>query len=112
MNTSNQAPDPPSDPIAFPQLTLDDLALLKPLSTPCSFEDGQTVFSAGGVELDLFVVESGAIEILNPATRRVLARKNMSISIGVVTLEGLGISANPQTRSLKHATVWSLKTTI
>src|SRR4051812_19230966 len=55
------------DPIAFPHLNGSDLAALRPLSVECSFEDGQTVFSAGDADLDLFVVESGAIEILNPA---------------------------------------------
>jgi len=67
MDGSNPVPDTISDPIAFPKLTADDLALLKPLAIPCSFEDGQTVFSAGSADLDLFVVESGAIEILNPS---------------------------------------------
>src|SRR6266699_7034199 len=56
-----------SDAIAFPHLTANDLALLKPMAESCSFEDGQTVFRAGDAELDLFVVESGAIEILNPS---------------------------------------------
>src|SRR6266699_6425035 len=56
-----------SDPIAFPQLDASELAALKPLATSCSFEDGQAVFRAGDAELDLFVVESGGIEILNPA---------------------------------------------
>src|ERR1700733_13952313 len=59
------APSP--NPIAFPRLDANDLAALKPLSSSCSFEDGQTVFRAGDAELDLFVVESGAIEIINPS---------------------------------------------
>ena len=56
-----------SDAIAFPRLSANDLALLKPMAEPCSFEDGETIFQAGDAELDLFVVESGAMEILNPA---------------------------------------------
>ncbi|MGA2443096.1 MAG: FAD-dependent oxidoreductase [Tepidisphaeraceae bacterium] len=56
-----------SDAIAFPKLDASDLAALAPLATSCSFEDGQTVFRAGDADLDLFVVESGAIEILNPS---------------------------------------------
>src|SRR5215510_11336432 len=67
MDSSNPVPDTVPDSIAFPKLTADDLALLKPLAIPCCFEDGQTVFSAGSADLDLFVVESGAIEILNPS---------------------------------------------
>src|SRR6266699_3177618 len=56
-----------SDAIAFPHLTANDLALLKPMAELCSFEDGETIFRAGDAELYLFVVESGAIEILNPS---------------------------------------------
>jgi thioredoxin reductase (NADPH) len=56
-----------SDPIAFPKLDASDLASLKSLATSCSFADGQTVFRAGQPDLDLFVVESGGIEIINPS---------------------------------------------
>src|SRR2546423_9250291 len=55
------------DAIAFPKLDASDLAALRPLATACSFEDGEFVFRAGDADLDLFVVESGGIEILNPA---------------------------------------------
>jgi thioredoxin reductase (NADPH) len=55
------------NPIAFPELSESDLSVIRSLATPCSFEDGQMVFGAGQAELDLFVVESGAIEILNAA---------------------------------------------
>lgn len=53
--------------VAFPRLDDADMAALRPLALPCSFEDGQTVFRAGDADLDLFVVETGAIEILNPS---------------------------------------------
>ena len=56
-----------SEGIAFPHLTARDLEQLRPFGTPCSYEDGQVIFSAGGDAIDLFVVESGAMEILNPA---------------------------------------------
>jgi len=56
-----------SNSIAFPTLDAGELASLAPLATSCSFEDGQTVFRAGEADLDLFVVESGGIEILNPS---------------------------------------------
>src|SRR5215510_15662880 len=52
---------------AFPVLTSDDLALLRSLGDSCWYEDGQTIFRAGDDALDLYVVESGAMEILNPA---------------------------------------------
>src|SRR5213076_1736696 len=63
----NDVPAESSNPIAFPRLDANDLAALKPLATSCSFEDGEAVFRAGDADLDLFVVESGAIEILNPS---------------------------------------------
>src|SRR5437867_5348591 len=53
--------------IAFPELNAGELAALRPLATPCSFKDGEPVFRAGDADIDMFVVESGAIEILNPA---------------------------------------------
>jgi thioredoxin reductase (NADPH) len=56
-----------SDSIAFPKLNAGDLAALKPLADMRTFEDGQTVFRAGDADLDLFVVETGAIEISNPS---------------------------------------------
>src|SRR5215475_3115897 len=52
--------------IAFPKLNPDDLALLRPLGDSCWYEDGETIFRAGDDALDLFVIESGAMEILNP----------------------------------------------
>src|SRR4051812_9270293 len=54
-----------SDAIAFPELDESDIAALKPMATSCWFEDGQAVFRAGDADLDLFVVESGALEIQN-----------------------------------------------
>jgi thioredoxin reductase (NADPH) len=56
-----------TDTIAFPSLSAPDLALLKRLATPCSFQDGEIIFRAGDPEIDLYVVESGALEILNPS---------------------------------------------
>jgi thioredoxin reductase (NADPH) len=53
--------------IAFPRLDSQDLKALEPLATRCSFTDGQTVFRAGDADLDLFVVESGGLDILNPS---------------------------------------------
>ena len=56
-----------SNPIAFPRLDAHDLAILKHLSDTVSFSDGQIIFHAGDVDLDLFVVETGGIKILNPS---------------------------------------------
>jgi thioredoxin reductase (NADPH) len=66
-NNMNSTAAAPTGEIAFPHLAPRDLELLRPFATPCSFEDGEVIFRAGGDAADLFVVESGAIEILNPA---------------------------------------------
>src|SRR6187200_1040274 len=63
----NTTTAPASEGVAFPHLTPRDLDQLRPFGTPCSYEDGQVVFSSGGDAVDLFIVESGAMEILNPA---------------------------------------------
>jgi len=59
--------DSSNDVIAFPTLDAADLAALRPLATCCSFNDGEVIFRAGDADLDLFVVESGAMEIINPS---------------------------------------------
>jgi thioredoxin reductase (NADPH) len=56
-----------SDAIAFPQLDANEIESLHPLAESCAFADGEAVFRAGDADLDLFVVESGAIEIINPS---------------------------------------------
>jgi thioredoxin reductase (NADPH) len=53
--------------MAFPELDDADMAALRPLAEQCEFKDGDFVFRAGQADLDLFVVESGAMEITNPA---------------------------------------------
>jgi thioredoxin reductase (NADPH) len=56
-----------SQDTAFPQLTASEIAILKPLATPHDYADGETVFRAGQADIDFCVVESGKIDILNPA---------------------------------------------
>src|SRR5688572_15628926 len=69
MPTSPAAPprahDDPND-AAFPTLNPDDIALLAPMAVCQEYAHGQAVFSAGDASVDLFVVESGAIDIRNP----------------------------------------------
>jgi thioredoxin reductase (NADPH) len=68
--TATPAADPtaePLDTLAFPELGASDLDALRPLAESCTFEEGEIVFRAGQSDLDLFVVESGAIEIINPS---------------------------------------------
>ncbi len=57
---------PQIEEVAFPQLTSTELALVKPLATPCDYADGETVFRSGQADIDLYIVESGQIEIRNP----------------------------------------------
>ena len=52
--------------VAFPRLTSTELALVKPLATPCDYADDETIFRAGQADIDWYVVESGQIEIRNP----------------------------------------------
>src|SRR3989454_5853588 len=55
-----------SQEVAFPQLSTAELAVLKPLATAHDYRDGETIFRAGQADMDLYVVESGQIDILNP----------------------------------------------
>jgi thioredoxin reductase (NADPH) len=52
---------------AFPQLSDAEIAILKDLATPEEYSDGAPVFHAGQADIDLYVVESGHIEIRNPS---------------------------------------------
>ena len=52
--------------IAFPMLNDGELRTLESMACAQTYADGDTVFRAGQADLDLFVVKSGAIDILNP----------------------------------------------
>lgn len=53
--------------MASPRLSRSEIDALRPLAEREVFTDGQYLFRAGQEGLDLFVVESGRIDILNPA---------------------------------------------
>jgi thioredoxin reductase (NADPH) len=57
---------PTIEEVAFPRLTSTELALVKPLATPRDYADGEVVFRSGQADIDLYVVESGQVEIRNP----------------------------------------------
>ena len=61
--------DPTLDPYAFPTLDQEEMQqLCKFKEHTCEeFQDGQTVFKAGQPNMSMYVVESGGIDILNPA---------------------------------------------
>jgi thioredoxin reductase (NADPH) len=56
-----------SEEVAFPPLTSSELAIVKPLATLCEYKDGDAVFRAGQADIDLYVVESGQIDIHTPS---------------------------------------------
>jgi thioredoxin reductase (NADPH) len=51
---------------AFPTLTEEELRLIRPLGTVEDLADGQTAFRAGDADVDLFVIESGLLDVRNP----------------------------------------------
>src|SRR3954465_5435500 len=55
-----------SEQTAFPKLSDAELRVLKSLATSLEYADGDTIFRAGQADIDLCVVESGRIDILNP----------------------------------------------
>lgn len=55
-----------SDRSAFPRLEDHDMMILKSFGEIETYSDGQVIFHSGDVDLDLFIVESGGMTILNP----------------------------------------------
>jgi thioredoxin reductase (NADPH) len=47
-------------------LSAAEIAMVRPHAKSCDYADGEIVFRAGQADLDLFIVESGGLEILNP----------------------------------------------
>jgi len=56
-----------SEEAAFPRLSSAELARVRPLGTPRDYADGEIIFRAGQADIDLYIVESGQIEIRNPS---------------------------------------------
>ena len=55
-----------SHDIAFPVLTDAEIARIEPAGTHITVPDGTVVFKAGQRDMDLYIVESGKLDILNP----------------------------------------------
>jgi thioredoxin reductase (NADPH) len=70
MATMSDNPTTSTHPLAFPRLDASELAALQPLATCSTYADGDIIFRAGDADIDLFVVKTGAIAILNPADRQ------------------------------------------
>jgi thioredoxin reductase (NADPH) len=56
----------PIDATAFPKLDNEEMDSLRRMASTVDYSDGQFLFKAGDADLDLFVVESGLVDILNP----------------------------------------------
>jgi thioredoxin reductase (NADPH) len=54
------------DQLAFPKLDPNEMKMLAASASRETFRDGEVVFKAGQADVDLFVVESGQVEIRNP----------------------------------------------
>ncbi len=54
--------------VAFPKLTEAEMERLVGLATACEFEDGDVIFQVGQRGMALYVVESGAIAIVDEST--------------------------------------------
>ena len=52
--------------VAFPQLTSAEIAHIKPLAITRDYADGEIIFQVGHADVDLHIVESGKIDIVNP----------------------------------------------
>src|SRR5258708_5872409 len=86
---------------AFPRLTSAELALVRRLPKPCDYADGDVVFRAGQPDIDLYVVESGQMEIRNRTDSRLIAvfePGNFSGDIDMLTgrpVMGMGVVRGP-----------------
>src|SRR4051812_23778257 len=58
--------EPALDERAFPSLDADEMQLLAAHARVESYRSGESIFRAGDADIDFFVVQSGAIRILNP----------------------------------------------
>ncbi len=74
---------------AFPTLTQSEMDLLEQFATCEVFQDGELIYEAGQSDIDLFVVKSGSLEVINPAddNKHVVTHKvgNFSGDIDVLT---------------------------
>jgi len=66
MPVETAPPPPHQNDSAFPRLDEEDLECLRAIACCQQYQDGDIVFRAGDPDIDFFVVESGALEILNP----------------------------------------------
>ncbi|MFN8657215.1 MAG: FAD-dependent oxidoreductase [Candidatus Obscuribacterales bacterium] len=75
---------------AFPRLTREELDALSKIAVCEEYADGQTIWKAGTPDMDLFVVRSGSIVIVNPAqnNREVVTHQEGQFSGDIDVLTG------------------------
>jgi thioredoxin reductase (NADPH) len=54
----------------FPKLSVEELNLLRPMAISEEYKDGEPVFQVGDANIDLFVVESGLLDIFDPSNQK------------------------------------------
>src|SRR4051812_36614283 len=74
MTMTAPPPTPPTPVVdaAFPKLDDEDFAALYPMACCQEYDDGAVVFKAGDADIDLYVVESGQLDMQNPAAGNAL----------------------------------------
>jgi thioredoxin reductase (NADPH) len=90
--------------VAFPRLTSAELALVKPLAAPRDFADGETIFRAGQADIDLYIVETGKIEIRNPTDgdRVIVVHESGQFSGDIDLLTGRPVIVTAVARGQTH----------
>ena len=88
----------PIEDVGFPKLTSAEIALIRPLATPCEYADGQVVFQAGTRNVDFYVVESGRVEIRNPAGDVIVTHDPGQFSGDIDVLTGRPVIVTALTR--------------
>ena len=88
---------------AFPKLTQDEMEFVAKHATRETYKDGQPVFKAGDAGIDFFVVESGGIEILNPAAdnKRITVHHENEFAGDIDLLTGRPVIVNAVARGEK-----------
>jgi thioredoxin reductase (NADPH) len=105
MDSTTLSQAPPNG-IAFPHLSPNDLAHLRQFGESRWYEDGETIFQAGEDTAHLFVIESGAMEILNPAqnNRSIVTHGPGQFSGDIDLLTGRPPLVNAVARGRTHLT--------
>jgi thioredoxin reductase (NADPH) len=83
----------------FPVLDKEEMEALRKMGTSTDYPDGTTLVKAGDANIDLFVVETGCIDILNPMddNRLIVGHKNCQFVGDIDLLTGRPVIINAVT---------------